>query len=312
VNILIFHVHGSWMTGFVQGRHRYLLPVTADRGPWGRGRARTWDWPSSAVEVTPEGLARHDVDVVVLQRPEEEAMVQNWLGGRRPPMVWLEHNAPQGRIDSMRHPAADRSDLHCVQVTHFNDLMWDLGRTPTRVISHGVVDPGHRYDGTIARAAVVVNEPVRRGRVAGTDLLGRLADAAPVDLFGMGTPELHCPPRVCAYDDVPQAQLHDAMALRRVYLHPYRWTSLGLAAIEAMLLGMPVVATATTELPRYFEAGAGVCSNSLDELCAGLTGLLADADLARACGDAARALALRHFDLSRFLIEWDQLLEEIT
>jgi hypothetical protein len=312
VNVLIFHVHGSWMTAFVQGRHRYLLPVTPDRGPWGRGRARTWEWPASAVEVTPADLDRVDVDVVVLQRPEEEVLVRSWLRGRRPPMVWLEHNAPQGRIDGMRHPAADRPDLHCVHVTHFNDLMWDVGRTPTRVISHGVGDPGHRYVGSTARAAVVVNEPVRRGRVAGTDLLGRLADAGPIDLFGMGTPALDCPPRVRAYDDVPQAQLHDAMALRRVYLHPYRWTSLGLAAIEAMMLGMPVVATATTELPRYFEDAAGVCSNSLDELCAGLGALLADPALARAKGNAARALALRHFDLSRFLTEWDRLLEEIT
>jgi glycosyltransferase involved in cell wall biosynthesis len=212
----------------------------------------------------------------------------------------------------MRHPAADRRDLVCVHVTHFNELMWDLGCTPTRVISHGVVDPGHRYTGSIARAAVVVNEPVRRGRVAGTDLLDPLSAAAPIDLFGMGTPALHCPPRLCAHDDVPQAQLHDVMALRRVYLHPYRWTSLGLAAIEAMLLGMPVVATATTELPRHFPPDAGVCSNSLDELRAGLRAVLADPALARASGDAARAHALERFCLSRFLSDWDRLLEEIT
>ena len=40
------------------------------------------------------------------------------------------------------------------------------------------------------------------------------------------------------------------MARRRLYLHPVRWTSLGLSLLEAMHLGMPVVALATTEVPR--------------------------------------------------------------
>ena len=47
--------------------------------------------------------------------------------------------------------------------------------------------------------------------------------------------------------DLPQDRLHTEMARRRVYLHPVRWTSLGLSLIEAMMLGMPVVALATTE-----------------------------------------------------------------
>ena len=42
------------------------------------------------------------------------------------------HNAPQGRIAEMRHPVADREDLQLVHVTHFNDLFWDAGTTPTQ------------------------------------------------------------------------------------------------------------------------------------------------------------------------------------
>ena len=50
MRILLWHVHGSWTTAFVQGPHRYIVPVVPDRGPDGRGRAQTWDWPSSVVE----------------------------------------------------------------------------------------------------------------------------------------------------------------------------------------------------------------------------------------------------------------------
>ena len=39
MRILLWHVHGSWTTAFVQGEHEYLVPVTPDRGPDGVGIA---------------------------------------------------------------------------------------------------------------------------------------------------------------------------------------------------------------------------------------------------------------------------------
>jgi hypothetical protein len=89
MRILLWHVHGSWTTAFVQGPHTYVVPVTPDRGPDGLGRARTWDWPESVVEVPPERLRDEEIDVVVLQRPHELALVDQWLG-RRPPLVYRD------------------------------------------------------------------------------------------------------------------------------------------------------------------------------------------------------------------------------
>jgi hypothetical protein len=314
MRVLLWHVHGSWTTSFVQGGHDYLIPVLPDRGPCGRGRARTWDWPPSAVELAPAELRDADVDLVVLQRPEDELLAARWLGrrpGRDVPAVWLEHNAPQGRVDDMRHPAADRRDLTVVHVTHTNSLFWDCGSTPTRVIEHGIVDPGHRYTGELERVAVVVNEPGRRGRVTGTDLLAPLADTAPLDVFGMGAGAVSGS-RIAAFDDVPQDRMHDEVARRRAYLHPIRWTSLGLALLEAMHLGLPVVALATTEVPEAVPPEAGVVSNRLDVLAAGLRRFVADPEDARTCGKAAREAALARYGLPRFLAEWDQLMEEVV
>lgn len=307
----MWHVHGSYTTGLVQGPHEYLLPLLADRGPDGRGRAQTWEWPPNAVEVTPEEAAEEEVDVVVLQRPHElEDLAERWLGGRRPgrdvPAVYLEHTSPEGRIAEMRHPAADRPDLMLVHVTHFNDLFWDAGSTPTRVVEHGIVDPGYRYTGELPRAAAVVNEPGRRGRVTGTDLLPRLNGDVPVDLFGM---------EAGAYGGVEhltQARLHEEMARRRAYLHPIRWTSLGLSLLEAMHLGMPVVALATTEVVEAVPAEAGVVSTNVETLKAALARYLRDPDEARAAGERARSLVLARYGLDRFLADWDELLEEVT
>jgi hypothetical protein len=190
LRILLWHVHGSWTTSFVQGRHDYLLPTLPEGGPWGGGRCgRPW---THAQEVPVPDLASTDVDVVVLQRPQEYELVTEWLGrrpGRDVPAVYVEHNTPRAAIPDTRHPLADLDGTAAIpiaHVTHFNELMWDNAGQPTTVIEHGVVDPGHRYTGDLARAAVVVNEPVRRGRVTGTDLLPRLAEVAPLDVYGMG------------------------------------------------------------------------------------------------------------------------------
>jgi glycosyltransferase involved in cell wall biosynthesis len=315
MRILHWHVHGSWSTAFVQGPHTYLVPVTPDRGADGRGRARTFPWPEQAVELDPGALAGEQVDLVVLQRPHELDLVERWLGrrpGRDLPAVYVEHNTPRGDVPSSRHPMADRPDIPVVHVTAFNQLFWDCGRTPTVVIEHGIVDPGDRYTGEIPHAGVVVNEPVRRGRVTGTDLLPRFAAQAPLDVFGMAVAQLPPCPGIATFEDLPQARMHDELARRRVYLHPIRWTSLGLSLLEAMHLGMPVVALATTEATEAVPPDAGVVSTRVDRLEEALRAFVADPELARRTGQAARAAARRRYSLDRFLADWDRLMKEVT
>jgi hypothetical protein len=310
VRILLWHVHGAWTTAFVHGRHEYVVPVVEGRGADGVGVARTYAWPETVTELPPDVLRDEDFDVVILQRPHElEHLAEDWLGrrpGRDLPAIYVEHNAPQGRIAEMRHPAADRDDLLLVHVTHFNALFWDAGATETAVIEHGIVDPGERYTGELPRAAVVINEARRRWRVTGTDLLERFARDVPLDLFGIGAEQAGTPARPLG--DVPQAQLHGEMARRRVYLHPIRWTSLGLSLLEAMHMGMPVVALGTTEVHEAVPPEAGVVSTKLDVLGAALRRLVADPAEARERGRAARAAALERHGLARFLDDWDRTL----
>lgn len=307
MRILSWHVHGAWSTAFVQGRHEHLVPVVPGRGPDGRGRARTYPWPEHVREVTPAQLADTEVDVVVLQRPRDLELLAEWLPGRRPPLVYVEHDCPRGDVPHTRHPLADRADVTLVHVTHFNALMWDSGRAPTTVIEHGVVDPGPIWTGELQRAAVVVNDPARRGRLVGADLIPVFARAAPIDLFGMNTDQV---PGFPAYD-LPQSEMHDALARRRVYLHPFRWTSLGLSLVEAMHLGMPVVTLATTEAVEAVPPGAGACSNRMDVLTGAVRRLLADPDEAAQAGRVARRAALARYGLGRFLDDWDRLLKEV-
>jgi hypothetical protein len=312
MRILLWHVHGSWTTAFVQGGHDYLVPVLPDRGPFGLGRARTWDWPASVVEVSQQRLADEPPDVVIIQRPEEFDLVRQWTRrtpGRDLPAIYLEHNAPEPHPVASRHPLADQRDILLVHVTHFNRLYWDSGTAPTRVIEHGVVDPGHLYTGELEAAAVVVNEPIRRGRMVGTDLLPAFTAVGPVEVFGMSDGPL---PGVRQIGDVRQEDMHRELARRRLYLHPVRWTSLGLSLVEAMHLGLPVVAVAGTEVPQAVPPSAGVVSTDVRELADAMRRFLADPEAAAMAGKAARTHALERFGLGRFLADWDRTIEEVA
>lgn len=319
MKILLWHVHGAWTDAFVRGSHEYLLPVLAGHGPWGLGRAGR-PWPPSVREVRLDSMDPESVDVVVLQRPEELAEVTRVLGrhpGKDLPAAYLEHNTPKGGVPNSVHPLADQRSIPVVHVTHFNALFWETGTAPTLVIEHGIPDPGQAYTGEIPELAAVVNEPVRRGRVAGTDLLARFAAAAPLQVFGMGGNELPDalglqPPRLTVRGDLPPAELHREMSRCRVYLHPFRWTSLGLALLEAMQLGMPVVVLATTEAVRAVPPEAGAISTSVEELVRAARSLTGNPEEARRRGLIAREAALDRYGLPAFLAAWDDLLEELA
>jgi Glycosyl transferases group 1 len=316
VRILLWNVHGSWDTAFVLGPHDYIVPVTPGRGPDGRGVPRTYDWPASVREVPAAALRDEDIDVVLLQRPAELALAARWLGrepGRDIAAVYVEHNTPRGDVPDTRHFLADRDDILLVHVTHFNALCWDSGRAPTTVIEHGIPDPGYCYRGDWPRVGVVINEPIRRWRITGTDLLPAFAKAAPLDVFGMQAARLPQrlgvdPAAIWVFDDLPQQKMHAELARRRVYLHPFRWTSLGLSLLEAMLLGMPVVALATTETVEAVPPEAGVVSNRLDVLTSAIQGFVSDPLWSRRAGQAARSAALGRYSLARFHRDWDRAL----
>ena len=169
---------------------------------------------------------------MILQRPEElDGLAADWLGDRRPrrPTVYLEHNAPQGRIAEMRHPAADRDEVDLSSTSRTSTTCSGTAARRRRAsIEHGIVDPGYRYSGEIdaRRGRHQRGAPPRprdRDRSA-RPLRGRWRAARPVRHGGRRGHRAGA-----GIEDLPQARLHDELARRRVYLHPIRWTSLGLS-----------------------------------------------------------------------------------
>jgi len=307
LKILIWHIHGSYLNTLARIDHDWYLPVKSGRPEGYGGRGPTFDLPDYVREVPAEQVRDLDLDLVIYQTPKnygEDGPAILSPAQRRLPAIYLEHNTPRPDPVATRHPIDDPNIL-LVHVTHFNRLMWDNGRTPTTVIEHSVaIEPTVRYVGSLARGITVVNAMPRRPRITGYDLFLAASRAVPLDAAGMGTDAPDFGAR--GLGDIPYRGLHRRIADYRFLFSPIRYTSLPLAVIEAMTIGMPVVALATTELPAVIEDGVtGYLSNDLDLLIARMRGLLADPVEARRLGDNARRVALERFGLDRFHRDWN-------
>ncbi len=305
LRVLTWHVHGSYLQYLARAPHDFYVPFKPGRPDGYRGRGER-GWPQSIVEVSASEVTETEFDCILFQSH------RNWLedqfellteAQRALPRVFVEHDPPRGHPTDTRHPVDDPAVL-LVHVTPFNDLMWDSGRTPTVVIDHGVSVPARvRYTGELARGLVVVNNLGSRGRRLGADVFERIRARVPLDLVGMGSEQLG------GLGEVPHRALPAFAARYRFLFNPIRYTSLGLAVCEAMLVGLPVVALATTEYATAIENGvSGYVDTDVEALIARMERLLAAPEEARRLGEGARRRAEERFSIDRFAADWDRAL----
>lgn len=306
--VLTWHIHGSYMYYLAHARAEFFLPVKPGRPEGYGGRSGPFPWPENVHEIPAERVRELDFDCVLFQsRRNYEVDQHEFLSPaqHRLPQIFLEHDPPRGEPTNTRHPVDDTNVL-LVHVTAFNDLMWDSGRTRTRVIEHGVLDHGLQYRGELPRGIAVVNNMAKRGRRLGADVFARAAAEVPLDLVGMGAEEMG------GLGEVPLAELPAFTGRYRFFFNPIRYTSLGLAVCEAMMAGMPIVGLATTEMVTVVRNGeSGFLDTRVEGLIDAMRGLLADPFEARRLGEGARRQALERFNIERFARDWEDTFVEV-
>lgn len=310
LNILTWHVHGNYLYYLTQVPHRFWI-VTKPGNPPGYAHPGTgFPWGANVHAIPYDEVKDHDFDCVLFQSRgpyEQDVTAMLSPAQRELPRVYIEHDPPQGHPTDTRHWFQE-PDGTLVHVTAFNALMWDSGETPTRVIEHGVLPAeGVVYGGDTERGIVVVNHLVQRGRRLGADVFDQVRQRVPLDLIGMDAE------RAGGIGEVPNMQVQPFVAQYRFFFNPIRYTSLGLAVIEAMMAGVPVVGLATTEMTTLIKNEVtGYVDTRIDRLVDVMQTLLHNRELAREWGEAGRIEALRRFGIQRFVRDWMALFAEVT
>ena len=80
-----------------------------------------------------------------------------------------------------------------------------------------------------------------------------------------------------------------------------------------MMIGLPVIGLATTELPRVIaESGGGYVDTELARLVDASRELLRDRGRAAELGRRARAYARERFGIERFAADWSRVFNEVA
>lgn len=310
LRVLTWHVHGNYLWYLSQTPHDFYLPFRTGRPhPFG-GRAGTFPWPDNLHEIPAEEVRRNEFDCVLFQSAGNYLVDQHEILSptqRRLPGIFLELDPPLEHPFAQQHIVNDPGIL-LVHVSHWNSLMWDPGATPTRVIEEGVVVPDDvRYTGELARGITAINHLRSRGRRMGADLFLLARERVPLDLVGMDAESLG------GIGEIDPPRLAYTQARYRFWFSPIRQTSLQLAILEAMMVGVPVVGFQTGELATVIENGvSGVLGLTLDGLVETMQQLIRDPAEAARLGEGARRTALERFSIERFARDWDAVLTEVA
>lgn len=229
-------------------------------------------------------IRRQRLDLLLFQDEREYLDDQYELlspAQRGLPSIYLEHDPPREHPVDSRHVA--QPDALLVHVSDFNRLMWDSGASPTRVIEPGLPDPGARYSGERARGLAALEGLARGGRRLGLDLYRAASRSVALEL-----------------GEAPDGRY-------RFFFHPARHASPGLELVEAMMIGMPVLAPASAGMAGVVRDGeSGFVDADPARLLAAMKALLRDRGAAAALGREARRDALERFSFARFAAGWNE------
>jgi glycosyltransferase involved in cell wall biosynthesis len=307
MKIFTWHIHGSYLFYLSQGNYTIYIPTKPEKTEGYYGRGETFPFGDNVVEIPADEVKNHQFDCVLYQTNQNYLIDQYEILSaeqRELPKVYIEHDPPRQHPTDTKHILND-ADVTLVHVTHFNRLMWNSNNTPTRVIEHGVTTPQVEYTGNIAKGIVVINNLPSRGRLLGLDVFLEARQHVPLDLVGMGTGDL-------GLGEVLHPQLPEFQSHYRFFFNPIRYTSLGLAVCEAMMMGIPVVGLATTELSAVIDNGfSGFIHTDINYLIEKMQLLINDPELAREVGSNGRDVAMKRFGIQRFVNDWEQLFTEV-
>jgi hypothetical protein len=308
LRILTWHVHGNYLFSLSHVPHDFVVPVAADRRPGYTPLGHKIPWGSNITEVRVEDLAGERFDCIIYQSRttyETDAPGLLTASQRALPSIYLEHDPPLGHPTDTPHWFRHKRGM-LVHVTHYNALAW-LPAVAARVIEHGVpADPSIRATGESAKGITVINHLQSRGRRMGGDLFEWARERVPLDLIGMQSETMG------GLGEVSNMQVGATVARYRFFYTPIRYTSLGLALIEAMLAGVPVVGIAATELPTVISNEHNGFVHTDNRLIVDvMQHLIARPDVARQWGEEGRATAMARFGMARFVRDWLKALDEV-
>lgn len=294
--IFTWPVHQQYLFKLAQGDFEIYIPEEQNEV-----FRKQFSTQKNVIETSAETLKNLQLDCILFQdeysyqTAQYEILTPHQL---ELPKIYLEHSPPKQHPTNAKQLVEDDS-VHLVHINHYNALMWDNNEVPVTVIENGVKETDASFTGEKACGVIVLEENPADDRVTGLDIFEQIKEALPLEVVQLGKKDL-------TYQNLPEK-----LSSYRFLFCPDRYASPGFAIQQAMMLGMPVVGLATTDLPTIISnESSGFVHSDLNYLIQKMQQLIEDKPLAHSLGANARLYALKNFSSNRFLADWKQLIHQ--
>lgn len=268
--------------------------------------------PAKVIHAVPESAIFHQRRQRPLVVTVHGYVVDNFLS---PYSSWLQNLHSQTDLRWLYRQAVKRAEL-ITTVSEFtaNLLREDLGVSkPIQVIYNGVDEQSFRPQPRVVDKEIKVlfsgNLTRRKGAHWLLPIIQRL-DERVVIYYTSGlreTSALVAHPRLRPLGQIPHKKMPEVYQSMDILLFPTVREGFGLAAVEAMACGLPVVATDSSALPEVVTNGQGgfLCPlGDVDAFAQAVQALADDAGLRQSMGAFNRAEVEARFTLARMVTEY--------
>ena len=277
------------------------------------------DMPANVIHAVPESAIFHQRKGVPLVVTVHGYALDKFLS---PYSSWLQNLHSRSDLRWLYRQAMKRAAL-ITTVSQFTAslLREDLGVTkPIQVIYNGVDEqrftPGKRVTGKEIKVLFSGNLTQRKGAHWLLPIIQRL-DERIVIYYTSGlreTSTLVAHPRLRPLGRIPHEKMPDVYREMDILLFPTVREGFGLAAVEAMACGLPVVATNGSALPEVVTDGQGGFLCPLGDVAAFVNAVQALADdtaLRQRMGAFNRVVVEQRFTLSQMIAEYEAVFDSL-
>lgn len=222
------------------------------------------------------------------------------------PRLLVLHTTIEGRLDQEKNAAepelflervkryVDALRIHVVAVSQLKARSWGIFH---EVIPFGADPDAYLpWSGHVVAGIRIANQVRAKARILRWDLHERAFAGLPVRLVGFN------PDMAGVAPSRSWSHLKELLAAHRFYVHtadPAMEDGYNMATFEAMAAGLPVIGNCHPSSP-VVHGESGFLTDDPEELAGHARRLLADRELARTLGEAARRTVRERFSVARF------------
>lgn len=254
LKIFTWNVHSGYLFNLIKTGHDFYVPIKPGRPYNYAGKNDEFKWPKNIHNLKLSEIKKKKFDILILQNPDafyEQSKVLS-KSQQKLPKIYLQHTAwrKYRRIKKAKwlHYLTDIDII--VHITRFTRDQW-IRRLPStrskcRIVYHSTEIPKNIvWNGRIKKAITANNELQRIE--CGPEIWKAVSKKVPIDLYGTRSEEFG------GLGFIKNTMLRKKFADYRAYFNSTTASPLPMAVLEAMSVGLPVVTTATTELPRVIS-----------------------------------------------------------